>query len=112
LRCVKEILNYNPRVIGLSVLAANYSQALLIAAELKKRNSSIITVFGGATPTVDHEYILQNSEAVDICLRGEGEEIFASLLTVLCDSDFKFGKAALEGIGNISYKRGCNGSHL
>lgn len=104
--CVREILSYEPKIVGISVVDNNYAKCLLIANTLKRVNQSLILVLGGPTPSVNHKYILENSPSIDICVRGEGEEVFYQLLQVLSAADFRIKKADLTSIKGISYRNG------
>lgn len=105
-RCVEEILSHRPRVVGISVMDDNYARSLLIANALKQANPALILVLGGPTPTVSFRYILENSPSIDVCVRGEGEEVFFQLLQALSEADFRMAKADLTGIPGISYRIG------
>lgn len=103
--CIQKILSLRPGMVGFSVLNKNYVNALLIAGRLKKAAPSTIVVFGGPTPTVNHRLILTNSRDVDICVRGEGEDILLRLLHRLREHEFRMGRAGLEDIAGISYRK-------
>jgi len=103
--CTKEILKFKPKIIGFTVLNSNYMQSVLISRELKRINPKIITIFGGPTPTVQSEDILECESSVDICVRGEGEEVAFKLLNSLKANDFNPEKADLEKIWGITFKR-------
>ncbi len=104
--CVKEILSFKPKVVGIAVVDDNYARSLLISKVLKQVSPSLILVLGGPTPTVNDRYILENEPSIDICLRGEGEEVFYELLQALSAADFHVEKADFSGIKGISYRSG------
>ena len=103
--CIEGILANRPKIAGFSVLNSNYVNSLLIARSLKQASPSTIVVFGGPTPTVNHRFILENNPEVDICVRGEGEEILLSLLQELRENDFQLDGADLAHIKGISYAK-------
>ena len=103
--CTTEILKFKPKIIGFTVLNSNYMQSVLISRGLKRIDPRIITIFGGPTPTVQSEDILECESSVDICVRGEGEEVALKLLNDLKANDFNLEKANLEKIGGITFKR-------
>jgi radical SAM superfamily enzyme YgiQ (UPF0313 family) len=76
------VRNYNPDVIGFSVMLNNLSVNLLIARFLKRFYPKIITVFGGVFVNLFPESILSHKE-VDIGVTGEGEICFPLLLEAL-----------------------------
>jgi len=103
--CTTEILKFKPKIIGFTVLNSNYMQSVLISRGLKRIDPRIITIFGGPTPTVQSEDILECESSVDICVRGEGEEVALKLLNDLKANDFNLEKTNLEKIGGITFKR-------
>ncbi len=104
--CVREIVSRKPKIVGISVMDANYAKCMLMAEALKQANPSLILVVGGPTPTVSYRYILENVPSVDVCVRGEGEEVFYQLLQALSLADFHVHKANLTGIQGIAYGDG------
>ncbi len=105
--CIQGILSSRPKIVGFSVLNKNYVNSLLIARSLKQAAPSTIVIFGGPTPTVNHHLILENNPDVDICVRGEGEEILLRLLRHLRENDFQMGEG-LAHIKGISYVKDGN----
>ncbi len=106
--CTREILKLNPKIIGFTVYNTNYMQSVLLCRGLKRINPKIITIFGGPTPTVQSEDILDCESSVDICVRGEGEEIALKLLNYLKANDFDLEKTTLEKVWGITFKRKKN----
>lgn len=70
----KKILALRPDVVGFSTLTATgeFEWGLEVAKIVKKKNSSIITIFGGMHPTLFPQESMENS-AIDIVCVGEGE---------------------------------------
>ena len=101
-RCIRGILSHNPKIVAFSVLNNNYVTCLLIAQRLKQIVPSILIVFGGPTPTVNHQSILENNP-IDICVRGEGEEILFVLMQHLRENHFRMDGTGLKAIKGISY---------
>lgn len=106
--CAAGILAEKPKVVGFTVYDANYCLCLLIADALKEANPNIIIVFGGPTPSVQADVILENKDSVDICVRREGEETCLELLNLLDDVNFDFKKAGrfFEKVKGITYRVG------
>jgi anaerobic magnesium-protoporphyrin IX monomethyl ester cyclase len=86
-----------PRIIGLSVLTLNSGRAYELAAKIKKVDPACTVVLGGIHPTVIPEEALSR-KAVDIAVRGEGEETFEELVRlILAGKD-------IAGVSGISYR--------
>ena len=78
-----SIEEFNPDVLGVSCLFHYiYRTAHRIIGRAKSKNRKIITVMGGAYPTVSTETALQD-ENVDFVILGEGERPFLDLLEAL-----------------------------
>jgi anaerobic magnesium-protoporphyrin IX monomethyl ester cyclase len=102
--CVLKILRFKPKIVGFTVYNSNVIQSLLIAKALKLTNPKLIIIFGGPTPTVQAEDILRDYEYVDICVRGEGEEVLLELINLLALHEYVMQNAPLEVIHGISYR--------
>jgi radical SAM superfamily enzyme YgiQ (UPF0313 family) len=103
--CVRKILALKPKVVGFTVYNSNIMQSILIARALKCLNSNIITIFGGPTSTIQSEDILKDYNGVDICVKGEGEEVLLEILEFLSLNDYDLNKIPIETIKGISYKK-------
>ncbi|MHA1670380.1 MAG: B12-binding domain-containing radical SAM protein [Promethearchaeota archaeon] len=103
--CAKEILKFKPKIIGFTVLNSNYMQCILLSRGLKRVNPKIIIILGGPTPTIQSEDIIEYESSVDICVRGEGEEVALKLLNGLKENDFNLEKINLEEIWGITFRR-------
>ncbi|MFX1414331.1 MAG: B12-binding domain-containing radical SAM protein [Promethearchaeota archaeon] len=104
--CVEIIMGHRPKVVGFTVYETNYMQSILISKGLKKYNPNLIIIFGGPTPTVQSKEILEGNLSVDICVRGEGEEITLKLLSLFSDNNFNLVKISLDNIKGITYRKG------
>lgn len=79
----KAIKDYNPEIIGISVLTDEYGKAGLIAGELAKSvNPKIKTVLGGVHVMSDPESIVKDKN-IDYVAIGEGEKVFGELCDYL-----------------------------
>ncbi|MFX0009925.1 MAG: B12-binding domain-containing radical SAM protein [Candidatus Hermodarchaeota archaeon] len=103
-KAAELILNLNPRIIGFTVYNSNYMQCVLLSRELKKISSEIIIIFGGPTPSIQAEDIMKVEFSVDICVRGEGEEILEEILTFLTERNFKLTKESMKSIHGITIR--------
>ncbi|MFX1315965.1 MAG: B12-binding domain-containing radical SAM protein [Promethearchaeota archaeon] len=104
--CVKKITKNAPKMVGFTVYESNFMQCVLISNGLKKFNPNLITIFGGPTPTIQSKEILEIVKSVDLCVRGEGEEVLLDLISVLSNNDFNLSKANLNDIKGITFKKG------
>ena len=103
--CVKAITNYNPKIVGFTVYETNYMQCVLISKGLKAVNSNIIIIFGGPTPSVQPNEILESISSVDICVRWEGEETFLELISTLSKQNFNITQVDLNKIKGITFRK-------
>ncbi|MFH1063133.1 MAG: radical SAM protein [Candidatus Omnitrophota bacterium] len=72
------IREYNPKIVGISILTAKYQAALTVAKLVKKINSKITVVGGGLHPTILPEETIDN-DCFDYLVLGEGEYSFLEL---------------------------------
>lgn len=104
--CVRKISGYKPKIVGFTVYEKNFMQCALISNGLKSFNSDIITIFGGPTPTVQSQAILESVTSVDICVRNEGEETMLKLLSILSANNYNLKTADLNKINGITFRQG------
>ena len=94
----KTIEEKKPDVVGISALStAQYKNAELVAIISKEANPKVITVFGGADPSVRFKSILEN-QYCDYCVVGEGEQTFYDFIKSLSLH------LPLENIKGLAYK--------
>ena len=103
--CAQKILRYKPKMVGFTVYNSNVMQSLLIAKALKEINPKIVIIFGGPTPTVQAEDILRDYKYVDLCVRGEGEEVVLTLINHLVPYEHVIQNSPLEDVCGISYRK-------
>lgn len=80
-----RIAAIRPAIVGISCLFTNqHSEALKVAALAKEVDPGILTVMGGSHATAAAAMILED-EAVDLIVRGPGEECFADVVWTYFD---------------------------
>lgn len=90
----KEILKFEPDIVGISVfVSAALNNCLDIAKIVKEVNQNCVVVLGGRHPTFEPDETLDANE-IDYIVRGEGELTFRELII----------KGNPENINGISYK--------
>jgi len=80
----REIESFKPDMIAVSVVDPNYNFGLELLRGIKKKHSGIVTVVGGATPTLVPEEVIKE-DCVDIICIGEGEKAMAELCNNIRD---------------------------
>ena len=88
----KQLQNYQPGVVGISILMLNAMNGLKLAQLCKEVDPNITVVMGGVQATLFPHDCLENS---DIVVRGEGEETFFEIVSGV----------PKESIQGISFKR-------
>lgn len=79
-RCVEELVKLAPDVVGLSAMTYEAGCLHEVAKLVKQRLPLAIVVAGGPHPSVAAEDVLKDA-SVDLVVRGEGEDIFADVLS-------------------------------
>jgi len=77
----REIDAFKPDMLAVSIVDPNYTFGLELLRRAKSRHN-ILTVAGGATPTLAPDEVI-NEGCVDIICRGEGEEALCELCAAL-----------------------------
>ncbi|MEK7064536.1 MAG: radical SAM protein [Patescibacteria group bacterium] len=99
----KWIADYQPDVVGISVMFTAFAQDALDVARLAKEVSKkIIVVLGGAHVSIDPKKTVMEKN-VDVVVNGEGEVTFLNLLRAL------EGKSALSKVTGIAFRQGKKG---
>ena len=79
----KEITDFQPDCVGISVLSSEYASILDTAAAIvKKNNKDIVTIAGGVHVTTQYYRVLENKD-IDYAVRGEGEYVLRDFLAYL-----------------------------
>lgn len=76
----KEIINFDPEVIGVTSWTQNIDSALQIISKSKKINPNLISIIGGSHASLMAKEILKENKLVDIVVKGEGEKTFSEIL--------------------------------
>jgi len=85
-------------IVGLTAMTPSINTAITIACHLKKANPDLTIILGGPHATLLPEETLSSSPAIDMVVRGEGEQTTIELLQALED------KQPLSKILGISYR--------
>ena len=83
---LKDIEDFQPDVVGLSVFTIVWYDNAYLAAKIKERFPEVLLVMGGYHVNHSYEEVLQ-FEAVDYCLPLEGETSLAELIECLNAGD-------------------------
>ena len=86
-------------VVGLTAMTPTINTAITIARHLKKANPDLTIILGGAHATLLPDKTLINAPAIDVIVRGEGEQTIIELLQALED------KQPLSETPGISYRK-------
>lgn len=104
---MEELSDFDPDVVGITVLMDQYAAAGHHAAELvKAHDDSVTVVMGGVYTTMNPERALRDSN-IDFVVMGEGEYVFRGLLNWLMEKGDMPGK----GIAYCSGGGVMNGGH-
>ncbi|MBI5534490.1 MAG: B12-binding domain-containing radical SAM protein [Deltaproteobacteria bacterium] len=76
---LQDILAEEPDVVGLSCYCWSLDVLLDAAAALKKQRPRLVVLAGGPSVSFDATRALSRSDALDIVVRGEGEDAFVEL---------------------------------
>lgn len=85
----RRIENFNPDFVGISAMTPSTPSAYKVANTVKDFDSDINVILGGAHPTLLPERTMEECAAVDIVVRGEGEETIRELIKARDLTDVK-----------------------
>jgi len=94
----KELSFFQPNVVGITSIAPLMSSALLSAKTAKEAIPDVKVIMGGPHATFMDEQIIANESAVDLIVRGEGEQTLLEIAQNLDD------KTKIEQIQGITYR--------
>jgi radical SAM superfamily enzyme YgiQ (UPF0313 family) len=83
-RCLEELVNLKPDVVGLSAMTYEAGCMHSLAKLVKARLPEAVVVCGGPHPSVAADDVMADAN-VDLVVRGEGEFIFADVLDGIAD---------------------------
>lgn len=75
----KEVEDYDPDYVGISVMTSEYRDTLDVAARIVKSVKDAIVIAGGVHVTTCSERVMRNKN-IDYCVRGEGEYVLRDLI--------------------------------
>lgn len=96
---LKDILAFNPNIIGISTNVGCYRTALSLAKKLKMHSSDFIIVLGGPYVSTMWEKCLKNRPYIDYCVIGDGEIPMVKLASELPPISIE-GLASRDNLGN------------
>jgi radical SAM superfamily enzyme YgiQ (UPF0313 family) len=74
----KQVIKWQPDVIGLQLYTKHVPDGLTIAKTIKRELPEVVIIAGGPHPSAVPELAMEKS--IDVCVIGEGEQTFATLL--------------------------------
>jgi radical SAM protein with 4Fe4S-binding SPASM domain len=98
---VDMILQQRPRIVGFTCYDSNYYFSKLIAQLLKKQEPQIRVLMGGPSATFSDELIMRQTQAVDACIRGEGEITMGEVVERLLSP-----RPDLTGVEGVTHRQG------
>ena len=94
-------MEFGPDVVGVSSSIQTYADGIKAVRAVKSIDSDIVTVMGGAHPSIFPEKVMEE-RSLDYILRGEGELSFSAFLDVLG------GSGDFSGVNGLTYREhGC-----
>lgn len=75
-----RIIAFKPDIVGFSTITSNFHNAYSVCRDVKDKNSSVKTVFGGVHVSWGRDKIIKSFPAIDYLVAGEGEYSFLKLV--------------------------------
>jgi ribosomal peptide maturation radical SAM protein 1 len=106
-----RLVAMNPDVVGFTTTFQQNAASLALARAIKRRNASIVTIFGGANcDGCQGQALHRNFSFVDYVVRGEGEGVLCRLIETLKGEDRSNDVASLAGIAGLCWRDGLGKS--
>ena len=98
-----RILDLKPDVVGTTSITPSIYAAEEILSLVKHIRPQTVTVLGGVHATFMYQQVLMEAPAVDVIVRGEGEEIFIHLLNAIQAGTWR---DDIKDIAGLAFKDG------
>ncbi len=98
-KTAEEAIKSEAKIVGISCLTENRYSATKTLNEIKRRRKDIITIIGGLHATFSDELMLKNYKAIDVVVRGEGEETLYELVKAIKKGE------SFDKIQGISFRK-------
>lgn len=79
-RCTKEILAFEPDVVGFTAFTNEIKPSSYLAAKLKQKNPDLLTIIGGVHITSIPQKTMEEFDMFDVGVIGEGEETLLDIV--------------------------------
>ncbi len=96
----REMAEFRPDVVGVTAITAMEPDAREVCRTAKRLDPATVTVMGNVHPTFCWEEILREEPAVDLVVRGEGEETIAEVVRAAAA-----GEPAWDRIPGLAFRR-------
>ena len=96
----RELEAWRPDIVGLTAITAMEPDAREVCRAAKRVDPRTVTVMGNVHPTFCWQELLEEEPAVDVIVRGEGEETLAELVRAVAAGD------SFEGIRGLARREG------
>lgn len=93
-----KILDYKPKIVGLSCYIWNITKTIELINILKNSDPSIIIILGGPEVSFNSYDVLNNNSNVNYIISGKGELAFPNLLKAIINN------TSLNNISGLTYK--------
>ena len=97
----REIVSFKPEIVGITSVTVTFPSALQSACAIKEAYPEALIVLGGPHVTVTDEQTIREYSAVDVVVRGEGEQTLLELASLVSKSD----QANLEQVMGLTFGR-------
>ncbi|MDP2047081.1 MAG: radical SAM protein [Deltaproteobacteria bacterium] len=97
-QAAERVLALSPDLLGVSSTSFCFPSGIRLISRIKSERSGVVTLMGGYHPTMFDSLLLKDVPALDLVIRGEGDESFPELCRRLLRSE------SLEGLPGLSYR--------
>lgn len=96
-----KLIELQPDIVGCTAITPSIYTAERVLEIAKEVCPSAVRVLGGIHATFMYKQVLSEAPWVDVIVRGEGEEIFAELVTAIADGRWQTERDKIKGLAYI-----------
>ena len=93
-----QLAELQPDVVGCTAITPSIYTAERVLEIAREVCPAPVRVLGGVHATFMYKQVLSEAPWIDVIVRGEGEEIFAALVTAIAEGRWPAGREAIDGL--------------
>ena len=93
-----EIASYQPDIVGTTAITPSIYAAERILEIAREEAPDALRIIGGVHATFMYKQVLSESDAIDVVVRGEGEEVLVNLVNTYANGNWQESRHTVQGL--------------